>query len=99
MQTSQIAVQNYGNYSSNNYGSSRMVRIGELDFYFSYETVIAFRSPATGLRVRVNDWSTTTGKHLNAIDGGDKKTRIQGEQFEKELAELLAKYQLVKAEN
>lgn len=47
MDKSQISVSNYGNYSSNNYGSSRLVTIGELDFYFSYDTVIAFRSPKT----------------------------------------------------
>lgn len=94
MDKSQISVSNYGNYSSNNYGSSRLVTIGELDFYFSYDTVIAFNSPKTGLVIRVNDWSTTTGKHLNAINE-DKKIRIRGEEFEKRLSELLAGYKLI----
>ena len=39
------------------------------------------------LFVRVNDWSTTTGKHLNAIDGGNKKARIAGDKFEAMLAQ------------
>ena len=77
----------YGNYSSDNYGAHALVFSTPAgDVWFSYKTPIAFRTWKTGLRVRVNDWSTTTGKHLNAIDGGNKKSRIPGEQFERELA-------------
>jgi hypothetical protein len=51
---------------------------------FSYKTPIAF---AHGGRVvvRQNDWSTTTGKHLNHIDGGSveaKKARLSSSDFE-----------------
>lgn len=77
----------YGNYSSENYGAHALVfHMPKGDVYFSYKTPVAFRTREAGLRVRQNDWSTTTGKHLNAIDGGNKKTRIPGEQFERELA-------------
>lgn len=61
--------------------------IGELDIYSSYDTVIAFRTPSGGLVIRQNDWSTTTGKHLNWINN-DKSIRISGADFEKKLNEL-----------
>jgi hypothetical protein len=56
------------------------VTLGELDLYFSYATLVAFRAGGK-LVVRVNDWSATTGKHLNAIDGGDKKSRLEATEF------------------
>ena len=56
-----------------------------LRVWFSYETPVAFRSAETGRLVRENDWSTTTGKHLNRIDGGDRSSRIPGDVFEREL--------------
>lgn len=88
-------IKSYGEYSSSNYGAnSLMVEIGALTLYFSYETVVAFESPESGRLVRQNDWSTTTGKHLNWIDGGKKKERIPGPEFESKLAEVLQKYGL-----
>ncbi len=76
-------------YSNDNYGAhSLCVELGNLDLYYSYKTVIAYRYGGD-LIVRKNDWSTTTGKHLNAIDGGAKKTRIDGQEFETKLAEVL----------
>ena len=78
----------HGNYASSNYGAHCLAfSTPKGTVYFSYKTPVAFETIQTGLRVRVNDWSTTTGKHLNAIDGGNKKARISGEQFERELAE------------
>jgi hypothetical protein len=32
--------------------------------------------------VRENSWGPTTGKHLNAIDRGNKKGRVSSDQFE-----------------
>jgi len=93
----QPRIFNYGNYSSNNYGSCRGVEIGNLTLYFSYDTVIAFNSPKTGLVIRENDWSTTTGKHLNAIND-NKKIRIDGEKFQEQLDKLLESYQLKEME-
>ncbi len=48
---------------------------GNKRIYFSYKTPIAFFTPRSGLVVRQNDWSVTTGKHLNAIDDGNKANR------------------------
>ncbi len=56
-------------------------------FWFSYQTCVAFSSPKTGLVVRKNDWSTTTGKLLNELEP-DKSKRIDGEEFEKQLEEV-----------
>ena len=89
-----VSKSNYGNYSSSNYGAhSLRVDVGNLTFYFSYDTVIAFRSPETGLIITQNNWSTTTGKHLNWINE-DKKIRIPYEDFKKKLDEVLTKHNL-----
>lgn len=42
------------------------VTVGELVLHFSYETVIAFHHPSTGLAVSENLWGPTTGKHIGA---------------------------------
>lgn len=88
-------ISNYCYYSSENYGA-HCIRVDipasspkkhGITLYYSYNTCVAFRgyiSPTCrGLFVRQNIWGNTTGKHLNAIDGGNKKERINGEQFEK----------------
>ena len=50
--------------------------------WFSYSTPIAFQPLGETLIIRQNDWSATTGKHLNAINA-DKDIRVTGERFEK----------------
>ena len=75
----------YGNYSSENYGAHALV-FTDADgncYWFSYKTLVAFQKWDDRLVVRQNDWGTTTGKHLNAIDGGDKKTRLPALEFDK----------------
>ncbi len=82
--------RSYGDYKSDNYGAHCLeFTIGGLSVYFSYKTPVAFERPSTGLVVRENDWGQTTGRHLNWIDGGNKKDRIPGNEFEKQLAELV----------
>lgn len=79
------AWQVYGNYSSGNYGAHALMFSlpdGRC-VWFSYQTPVAFRGRDGRRYVRQNDWSTTTGKHLNAIDNGDKKARISGSDFER----------------
>ena len=52
--------------------------------WFSYRTVIAFQRGFGPIIVRQNDWSNTTGKHLNYIDGGGveaKRRRLPGDAF------------------
>jgi hypothetical protein len=68
--------------------SSTTVRTDNATLYYSYQTVIAFYTDATGLVVSENCWNVTTGKHLNAIDGGNKKARLPRAEFEKRLAEI-----------
>ena len=84
----------YFNYSSDNYGANSIaIRMGSRTVYFSYDTIIAFKGyNSTGEYfncVHVNDWSTTTGKHINFIDGGNKKTRLEDGVFQKKLQEFL----------
>ena len=50
-----------------------------LTLWFSYETLIAFNASPCGLIVRENEWSTTTGKHLNYLC--DKKNRVSHARF------------------
>jgi hypothetical protein len=82
-------ISSYGPYSGN-YGTHCMqVEIGSVTLYFSYQTLIAFSTPE-GRVVSKNCWGPTTGKHLNSIDGGDKKSRLDRDEFEakwKEVAE------------
>jgi len=88
-------ITSYGDYSSSNYGlNSLVVTIGNLDLWFSYKTIMAFRTFEDGFHIRENDWSTTTGKHLNWINR-DKSIREDSETFEKNLQQVLKKHNLV----
>jgi len=83
--------ENYGRYSSASYGAHTLVfSTPGLDVYFSYQTPVAFRTRTQPLLVRQNDWGPTTGKHLNWIDGGCKRGRIHGDEFEHRLEEVMA---------
>lgn len=80
----------YANYKSGNYGAHALVfRMGWLSVWFSYKTPVAFRVGGHGPVVRRNAWGPTTGKHLNAIDGGDKASRLAGDVFEAKLRDAL----------
>lgn len=82
----------YGPYSSN-YGTHCLTfRIGGAQVWFSYTTVVAFQFPGHDRVVRKNSWGPTTGKHLNAIDGGDKKTRVSKDEFDRLYAEQSAEF-------
>lgn len=65
-----------------------VVSVGDVDFYFSYETLVAFDDGAERV-CSENVWSATTAKHLNAIQS-DKSKRIPHEEF-KERADELSK--------
>ena len=85
--------ETYGNYSSENYGAHALV-FTDADnnrFWFSYKTLVAFQKCGEPLAVRQNDWGPTTGKHLNAIDGGNKKKRLTSLMFEAHFAETFGK--------
>jgi len=57
--------------------------------YWSYSTIIALRID-NKLFIRENDWSTTTGRHLNAINP-DKSIRMSGADFEQLLIDTKIK--------
>lgn len=79
----QVNFFNYGNYSSDNYGVHSLAFEDSKGntFYFSYKTLVAFKTKEGKLFVIKNYWGATTGKHLNWIDGGDKKARLSKEDF------------------
>jgi hypothetical protein len=83
---------NYGNYSSNNYGSHSLAfRYADGTItYFSYKTPIAIYDD-NGLCIRENIWGPTTGKHLNWINK-DKSIRVGSDIFEARLQALRDKY-------
>lgn len=59
--------------------------------WFSYSTLVAFA--VNGDRhVSENRWGTTTGKHLNAIDGGVKQGRLPQQEFEAAYKRLISEY-------
>lgn len=60
-----------------------VVHMDHMSLWFSYSTMIAFRIGAD-MFVSENNWSKTTGKHLNAVES-DKSKRIP-------YAEFLAKW-------
>ena len=64
--------------------------LGQLTVWFSYHTPVAFRGNGHSLTVHENVWGPTTGKHLNAIDGGYRAARVSGEEFDKRLQEALS---------
>ena len=51
-----------------------------LRVYYSYKTPVALEIDGV-LKVSENQWSITTAKHLNWIDGGNKKDRLKPEEF------------------
>ncbi len=78
----QVKFENLGTVNTN------MVTVNGLQIVFSYETPVAFSQGFGYWIVRENDWSKTTGKLLNKYEP-EKKKRITGEEFEKQLDEVL----------
>ena len=71
---------NYGEYSSDNYGAHTLCfEEGANRFWFSYDTLVAFRINGE-FHIIKNYWGNTTGKHLNWICE-DKKIREDEETF------------------
>lgn len=91
-------INSYGNYSSDNYGvNSLRVDVGPLTIWFSYQTPVAFQLDGKMRVVRENKWGVTTGKHLNWIDGGNRKERVGSDEFERRFDEVLKQCGLAKA--
>jgi hypothetical protein len=89
-----ISIAPYGKYSGGGWANAMEVRVGVLSLRFSYRTVVAFSTPETGLVVCQNEWGTTTGKHLNWIDGGDKKSRLPRAEFLNALTKAMRNHNL-----
>ncbi|MFA5353701.1 MAG: hypothetical protein WC291_05685 [Thermodesulfovibrionales bacterium] len=89
-----ISIHSYGNYSNGDYGAhTLLIWYGPVEFYFSYSTLVAFRTPKDDLVCSENIWGNTTGKHLNWIEP-DKKQRVTHDEFEKRANQLLSRYKL-----
>lgn len=85
-------ISSYGHYESDNYGvNSLCVDLGEIEIFYSYKTIVAYRDACDGLVCSENVWTTTTGKHLTWIQP-DKKARVKNEVFEGMLKEALARH-------
>lgn len=84
---------NYGEYSSSNYGAHCIAfqDANNNTFWFSYETLVAFRHHNHAKVVHENDWGTTTGKHLNWIDGSSHSRRVNDEEFNRIFKEQFGK--------
>ena len=68
----------YGNYTIHQRVIKKAIRASlweddKLQYYKSYNTIVDFqyKNNVGSLVVCHNHWGTTTGKHLNWIDGGD----------------------------
>ena len=57
-----------------------------LKVYYSYSTPVALEIDGV-LKVSQNQWSITTAKHLSWIDNGNKKNRLNRDEFQKLLKE------------
>lgn len=64
-----------------------VVEIGPIELYFSYETVVGYRTEEEGVVLSENVWGVTTGKHLNFIDS-HKPSRLPHDQFVGRLGKL-----------
>lgn len=86
-------ITNYGQYSNDNYGAHTLkVGLGTISLFYSYDTIVAYSDSDDGLTVCENIWSTTTGKHLNWIDGGRKDRRKDSATFDAMLSAALARH-------
>ena len=70
-----IKLRSYCGNSPSAQSHAKCVEIDDVELYFSYETVVGLRYRGRTV-VTQNTWGPTTGKHLNAIDGGNKADRV-----------------------
>jgi hypothetical protein len=84
-------VSPYGDYSDN-YGTHALrVDLGNLELWYSYDTIIAYRDVEDGMVICENVWGTTTGKHLNWINL-DHKRRVFRDVYLDKLRAALARH-------
>ncbi len=68
--------------------NKNVIYIDGLQFWFSYQTCVAFKDASGKIYVCENAWSVTTGKLLNELEP-DKDKRYPRKAFEKMLAKVL----------
>lgn len=80
--------RSYGHYSNDNYGAHTLLFTDSKgnEYYYSYETLVAFRINGE-FHIVKNLWGPTTGKHLNWINP-NKDLREDWNTFEQNLARL-----------
>lgn len=62
------------------------IYVRSIAYWFSYSTCVGFELINGRRVVRENVWGPTTGRHLNAIDGGHKPSRVTLEEFQQLIA-------------
>ena len=78
----EIKKWNYGRSNSPGYGAhTQALMIGGLTLFFSYDTIVGFQWRGKEYYC-INEFSRTTGKHLNMLCP-DKKRRIKPVAFDK----------------
>ena len=70
------------------------VRVGSLNLWFSYETIVAYQVEGEEINCCENMWGTTTGKLLNQIEP-DKSKRIRYDEYIINLGETLRSFRLI----
>lgn len=63
------------------------VFVNDFCFWFSYETIVAYKSPNGQTVCSENKWTMTTGKHIDEIEP-DKSKRLSAKQFEDAVEKL-----------
>jgi hypothetical protein len=90
-----VRVSNYRDRRVSEDPQARMVEIGPITVWFSYTTPVAFQVSDKPRVVHQNDWSRTTGAHLNEIDGGSREAkaqRVDGETFSRLMNEQIGRF-------
>ena len=93
MSLNNIEIGHYCNSYKSPNPNDMVVTVGQLDLYFSYKTVVAYRTADQGLVCSENVWSVTTGRHLNSIQP-DKHRRLPYEDFKRRLDITMERHDL-----
>jgi len=85
-------IPSWSSYGKVNDANTLRFDVSGYTFWYSYKTLVAFKAPNHPLVVHENIWGTTTGKHLNLIDGGRKQERIDASNFATMLKTLVPNF-------
>lgn len=69
-----VSLSSYYGNSPTSENNAKYVKFNGITLYFSYETLVAVEANGKTVVIK-NYWGPTTGKHLNAIDGGSKEAK------------------------